>query len=259
MTDPIAPRVLVMVPTYNEVGNLRIILKRLFDAASEVNVLVIDDASPDGTGALAEQVAKEDSRVSVMHRTGKLGLGSAYLAGFQWGIDNGYELLVEMDADGSHPPETLPKMISAMTPEHEELPGLVIGSRWMQGGSVVDWPKSREALSRGANLYTRVALGIKVKDATAGFRVYRASVLEDLDLADIDSKGYCFQIDMTLRVLAHGDSIREVPIVFRERQIGQSKMSGNIIVEAMVKVTQWGLQKRLGQISGRNKRSTVRQ
>jgi len=245
-------RTLVMVPTYNEYGNLPLILDRLLSSFDSANVLVIDDASPDGTGELADELAAADPRISVMHRTGKLGLGSAYIAGFKWGIEQGYDFLVEMDADGSHPPETLPEMVAAMrSTRNGKSPGLVIGSRWMKGGRVVDWPKSREALSRSANFYARTALGIAVKDSTAGYRVYRASVLREIDLDTIVSKGYCFQIDMTLRVIAAGSGVREVPIIFRERQIGESKMSGSIIVEAMTKVTQWGIQRRWRQITGR--------
>jgi dolichol-phosphate mannosyltransferase len=240
-----------MVPTYNEKENLPIILDRLFAATASVDVLVIDDASPDGTGNLADELSKTDKRISVLHRTGKLGLGSAYVAGFNWGIQHGYKYLVEMDADGSHPPETLPLMIDTMASRAAGGPALVVGSRWMKGGRVVDWPKSREALSRAANFYARIALGISVRDSTAGYRVYSADVLRLMNLGSVDSKGYCFQIDMTLRVLKAAGTVVEVPIVFRERQIGESKMSGSIIVEAMTKVTLWGFQRRFAQITGR--------
>ena len=249
-------RTLVMVPTYNEKENLPIILGRLFTAIASVDVLVIDDASPDGTGVLADELAASDPRISVLHRTGKQGLGSAYVAGFSWGVENGYDYLVEMDADGSHPPETLPLMIDTMASRRAGSPSLVVGSRWMKGGRVVDWPKSREALSRAANYYARLALGIDVRDSTAGYRVYSADILRLMDLGSVDSKGYCFQIDMTLRVLNAGGDVVEVPIVFRERQIGESKMSGSIIVEAMTKVTLWGFQRRFAQVTGRGSRSS---
>lgn len=249
-------RTLVIIPTYNELENLPIILGRLFEAAPEVNVLIMDDNSPDGTGQLADDIAASDQRVSAQHRTGKLGLGSAYLQGFEWGLEQGFDRLVEMDADGSHPPSALPALIEA---SRRGDTGLVIGSRWVKGGSVVNWPKRREILSRGANLYARLMLGIKVKDATAGFRVYRADVLRSLELTSIESKGYCFQIDMTLRTLDAGVRVVELPIEFREREIGESKMSGAVIGEAMTKVTAWGFQRRFAQIArlfgiGRRKR-----
>ena len=248
MTTPPSPtpeRSLVIIPTYNELENVPIILKRLFDAVPAVDVLVMDDNSPDGTGELADSIAKQDQRVSVQHRTGKLGLGSAYLQGFAWGLEQGYDQLIEMDADGSHPPAMLPALIDAAGPDGA---GLAIGARWVKGGSVVNWPKHREVLSRGANLYARLMLGIAVRDATAGFRVYRADVIRSLDLSGIDSKGYCFQIDMTLRTLDAGFEAVELPIEFREREIGESKMNGSIIIEAMTKVTMWGIQRRLDQV-----------
>ncbi|MGV1034580.1 MAG: polyprenol monophosphomannose synthase [Microbacteriaceae bacterium] len=234
---------LVIIPTYNERDNLPIIIGKVFHAVPEANILVMDDGSPDGTGELANEMADADSRISVIHREGKLGLGSAYLAGFAEGIRRGYEFLIELDADGSHPPEKLPEMLGVAAADPSI--GLVIGSRWTQGGQVVDWPKRREVLSRGANTYARVMLGIEVKDATAGYRVYRSSLIESMDLRDIDSKGYCFQIDMTLRSVDAGTKIVEVPITFKDRELGQSKMSGSIIAEAMQKVTVWGIQRHL--------------
>lgn len=244
---------LTIIPTYNEIENIEIIVGRLLDAVPTMHVLIVDDGSPDGTGDLIDRMAEADDRIFTSHRTGKLGLGSAYLMGFAWGLERGYDLLIEMDADGSHPPETLPQMIEAVgyTSASSQKPvGLVIGARWVPGGSVVNWPKNREALSRCANLYVRLALGISVRDATAGYRVYRAEVLRGLDLTNVDSLGYCFQIDLTLRTLNAGYAIREIPIVFRERERGESKMSGNIIVEAMTKVTAWGFQRRMAQLSG---------
>jgi len=242
---------LVVLPTYDEVENLPIILGRLFDAAPDVQVLVVDDGSPDGTGELAERMAVDDDRVHVMHRTGKLGLGSAYVAGFRWGLERGHDVLVEMDADGSHPPEVLPEMIARVRADAPGSPALAIGSRWVPGGSVVDWPLSRQVLSRGGNLYARLALGLELKDVTAGFRAYRREALAAMDLGTIDSKGYCFQVDMTLRVLDGGGHVVEVPIEFRERELGVSKMSRAIVLEAMAKVTQWGVQRRVAALLGR--------
>lgn len=242
---------LTIIPTYNEIENLEIIVGRLLAAVPTMHILIVDDGSPDGTGALADSMAASDDRIFAMHRTGKLGLGSAYLKGFAWGLERDYDLLIEMDADGSHPPETLPEMIDSVwfsAAASRQPVGLVIGSRWTSGGSVVNWPLRREILSRGANFYARLALGISVADATAGYRVYRADVLRGLDLDGVDSLGYCFQIDLTLRTLNAGYAIREVPIVFTERERGESKMSGNIIVEAMRRVTVWGAQRRMAQL-----------
>lgn len=244
---------LVIIPTYNELENLPIIIGKVFDAVPEAHVLVMDDGSPDGTGALADEMAGNDRRIAVIHRSGKLGLGTAYLAGFQEGIRRGFEFLIELDADGSHPPEKLPEMlgVAASNPGI----GLVIGSRWTAGGRVVDWPKRREMLSRSANTYARIMLGVSVHDVTAGFRVYRSSLIARLDLDGIDSKGYCFQVDMTLRSLDAGAKVVEVPITFKDRELGQSKMSGAIIFEAMEKVTVWGIQRHLP--GARNRRKTV--
>jgi dolichol-phosphate mannosyltransferase len=237
--------VLVIVPTYNEAANLEPIIGRALTAAPAAHVLVVDDGSPDGTGQIADRLAEADPRIHVIHREGKSGLGAAYLAGFTWGFERGYETLVEMDADGSHPPESLPAMFEALA---ETGVGLVIGSRWVAGGKVVDWPFSRELLSRTANVYTHLALGIKVKDATAGFRAYRTRTLTTIALDGIDSEGYCFQIDLTLRTLSAGFRVVEVPIVFREREHGVSKMSGGIVIEAMSKVTAWGIGRRTSQV-----------
>jgi dolichol-phosphate mannosyltransferase len=232
-----------MIPTYQERDNIERILDRLHAAFPEAHALVVDDGSPDGTADLAEARSRSDDRVHVLRRTQKSGLGAAYIAAMRWGMERGYGVLVEMDADGSHPPETLPSMVAALAGPAR--PGLVIGSRWVPGGSVVNWPKSREVLSRAGNAYARVVLGIDVRDATAGYRVYRADLLARIPLDDIVSHGYCFQVDMTLRVLDAGASIVEVPIEFREREHGESKMSRGIVVEAMVKVTQWGFARRV--------------
>lgn len=228
-------KVVVIIPTYNEKENLPLILDRLFAANSQVDVLVVDDGSPDGTGDIADMRAGADKRIQVLHRTEKGGLGAAYIAGFRWALERGYEVLVEMDADGSHPPETLPRLLSAVA--HSDL---VIGSRYVSGGKTVNWPLSRQVLSRCANIYVRIALGIGVKDATAGFRAYRHTVLETIDLGAVQSHGYAFQIDLTRRTLLAGFSVAEVPITFTERAIGTSKMSGSIIKEAFWRVAKWG-------------------
>ncbi len=238
-------RVLVIVPTFNERENLPLILQRLFAAVPDACALVVDDASPDGTGEIADQLAEQDSRIQVLHRTGKAGLGSAYIAGFRLGLAAGYDVLVEMDADGSHAPEELPRLLAAI--EHADL---VLGSRWVPGGQVMNWPKSREALSRGANLYTRLALGIGLHDATGGYRVYRRQLLEAIELDSIASQGYCFQVDLAWRAVQAGFRVIEVPITFAERERGESKMSGNVIREALFRITEWGLAHRSAQLKG---------
>jgi dolichol-phosphate mannosyltransferase len=238
-------RVLVVTPTYNELDSLPVTYARLRAAVPDADFLVVDDGSPDGTGDLADGWAAEDDQVHVLHRSGKLGLGTAYVAGFRWALERGYDVVVEMDADGSHRPEDLPRLLSAL--DDPDVDGAV-GSRWVPGGRVVNWPLNREILSRGANTYTRVALGIPVHDATGGYRAYRADILGKLDFDAIESQGYCFQIDMTWRILQAGGDIAEVPITFVEREAGESKMSRSIIREALVKVTVWGAQKRAGQL-----------
>ena len=237
------PRVLVITPTYDEVLNLERVLAAISAAYPAADVLVVDDGSPDGTADLADRLAATDARIHVMRRPGKLGLGSAYLAGFAWGLERGYDVLVEMDADGSHPADRLPPLVAAVA----DGAGLAIGSRWTKGGSVVDWPRSRELLSRGANLYARLALGIGVHDSTAGYRAFRADVLRAIQLQGVDSRGYCFQIDLTLRTSEAGFPIVEVPIRFTDRIAGVSKMSGSIVGEAMWRVTVWGLARRFGR------------
>ena len=236
-------RVLVVIPTYNEADNVEPILRRLLDANPDVEALVVDDGSPDGTGKLADEIAAEDPRVHVLHRESKAGLGAAYIAGFQWALDRDYDAIVEMDADGSHAPEQLPRLLGALADAD-----LVLGARWVKGGSVENWPRSREVLSRGANIYARVALGIHLHDSTAGFRAYRRAVLETLDLDEIASQGYCFQIDLALRTVAAGFRVVEVPITFAERERGVSKMSTDIIAEALTKVAVWGAVRRRDQL-----------
>ena len=242
-------RVLVIIPTYNEAENLPVIVGRLRAAVPEADVLVADDNSPDGTGELADRMAEADPHVHVLHRPGKEGLGRAYLAGFDWGLARDYDALVEMDADGSHRPEELPRLLDAL--QHADL---VLGSRWVPGGEVVNWPKSREVLSRGGSLYTRLALGIRTRDATGGYRAFRAQTLRDLDLPTVRSNGYCFQVDMLWRALQRGKVVREVPITFVERESGTSKMSNRIVVEALTKVGQWGAAERWRQVSGQPRR-----
>jgi len=238
--DAAAGRVVIVMPTYNERQNLEIIVGRIREAVPDADLLVVDDNSPDGTGDLADKLAEVDPRVQVMHRTEKVGLGRAYVAGFTWALDGEYDLIVEMDADGSHRPEDLPRLLATSGQADA-----VIGSRYVPGGTVVNWPRSRELLSKGANLYNRIMLGVQVKDATGGFRVYRAATLRKIDLNGIESAGYCFQIDMTLRVLQAGMKITEVPITFVERERGASKMSRTVILEAFTRVARWGISARL--------------
>lgn len=230
----VADRALVIIPTYNEAENIAGALETVL-AAAEVDVLVVDDASPDGTGARADTLAAADPRVHVLHRAGKEGLGTAYLAGFAWALARDYAWIIEMDADGSHPAERLPVMLAAARAEPS--PALIIGSRWVPGGSVVDWPWHREALSRTANAYVRLVLRLGVRDATAGYRVYAAEILRRIDLGAVHARGYYFQVDMTIRTHDAGFVIREVPIAFRDRILGTSKMNGAIVLEAMLAVT----------------------
>ena len=238
-------RVLVIVPTYNEKDNVERVVGRLRAAVPAADVLIVDDGSPDGTGDLADGLAAADSQIQVMHRTSKQGLGAAYVAGFGWGLERGYDVLVEMDADGSHQPEQLPDLLAALSSAD-----LVIGSRWVPGGHVVNWPRSRELLSRGGNTYVRMMLGFGVRDATGGFRAFRRRTLEALTLEDVNSAGYCFQVDLAWRAARRGFVVTEVPIGFVERELGTSKMSGAIVREALWRVTIWGVAHRLGQVRG---------
>jgi apolipoprotein N-acyltransferase len=229
-------RIVVCIPTYNERENLREIVTRLRGAVDAADVLVIDDASPDGTGELAEELAAEDAQIQVLHRSGKEGLGAAYVAGFSWALEQGYDVVVEMDADGSHQPEELPRLLDALAGAD-----LVIGSRWVRGGEVRNWPVSRKVISLGGNAYVRVALGMPVADATAGFRAYRAAVLRNRPIGDVTSQGYCFQVDLAWHAWRDGFTVTEVPITFVERQRGQSKMSRSIVAEALWRVTWWSV------------------
>ncbi len=230
-------RVLVIVPTYNECENLPMIARRLRAALPDAHLLVADDNSPDGTGKVADELAEKDDHIHVLHRPGKQGLGAAYIAGFRWGVAEGYDVLVEMDADGSHQPEELHKLLDAVADGAD----LAIGSRWVPGGKVVNWPARRELLSRGANTYTRIMIGLPVRDATAGFRAYRATTLEKIGLADVESQGYCFQVDLTVRTARQGLRVAEVPITFVDRTVGASKMSRSVVTEALWRVTVWGV------------------
>jgi dolichol-phosphate mannosyltransferase len=229
------------MPTYNESDNLENVSGHLLETVPGVDILVVDDASPDGTGEIADRLAASESRLHVLHRTSKDGLGRAYLAGFAWADERGYDAVVEMDADGSHPAETLPAMLDALV-THTPKPGLVIGSRWIKGGSVVNWPRRRLLLSRTANLYTRMMLAISVHDVTAGFRVYPTDVVMKIG-PTVDSRGYSFQVEMALRVFDEGLPIIEIPIEFRERTAGASKMSRGVVFEAMIGVTRWGIKR----------------
>ncbi|MDK3254902.1 polyprenol monophosphomannose synthase [Blastococcus capsensis] len=243
MTD----RVLVVIPTYNEVDNLAEVLERLHASNPDAHALVVDDGSPDGTGALADTLAAHDPRIHVLHRTAKAGLGRAYVAGFRWARERGYDVLVEMDADGSHPPEQLPRLLAALADAD-----LVLGSRYVDGGRVEDWPLHRLLLSRMGNSYTRRALRLPLHDATGGFRAARGELIDRLPFDEVASEGYCFQVDWAWRAVRAGARVTEVPITFSERILGRSKMSGSIVGEAWVRVTVWGVQDRLaGWLPGR--------
>lgn len=244
-------RALVIIPTYNELENLPLIVGRVRKSTPDVHILVVDDGSPDGTGGLADELAAaEPDHIHVMHRTAKDGLGAAYLAAFAWGLDHGYSVLVEMDADGSHAPEQLYRLLDAIDSGAD----LSIGSRYVDGGTVRNWPWRRLVLSKTANTYARVLLGVGIHDITAGYRAYRREVLEKLELSTVESKGYCFQVDLTWRAINHGYTVAEVPITFTERELGVSKMSGSNVREAMVKVARWGIG---GRLKGRRAVSAV--
>jgi dolichol-phosphate mannosyltransferase len=237
---------LVIIPTFNEAENIKPIVARMRVAVPEADILIADDNSPDGTGKLADELVAGDSQVHVLHRKGKEGLGAAYLAGFRWGIEHGYGVLVEMDADGSHQPEELPRLLTAL-----KSADLVLGSRWMPGGRIVNWPKKREFLSRGASTYSRVLLGVPIRDVTGGFRAFRTETVEGLGMDAVTSQGYCFQIDLARRAVAAGFHVVEVPITFVERELGDSKMSKDVMVEAFWRVAAWGVESRTNRLLGR--------
>lgn len=227
---------LVIIPTYNELANLPIIVQRVLDDAPNSDILIVDDASPDGTGALADDFAIQNSRIKVLHRSSKDGLGGAYRAGFRYARNQQYDAIIQLDADGSHPTAVIPIMLNLLA-END----LVIGSRWVAGGAVVNWPIHRKFLSRGGNLYARLLLRLKIKDATAGFRCFRLAAIEEIGLIESSSQGYVFQVESSLLATRHKLRIREVPIRFVERELGASKMSQKIVLEAMLRVTQWAL------------------
>ena len=233
-------RVLVIIPTYNEADNVRLITDRVRKAVPSVDILVADDNSPDGTGAIADELSVADDHIFVLHRAGKEGLGAAYKAGFAWAKDKGYDAVVEMDADGSHAPEELSNMLDALG-THD----VVLGTRYIPGGSVHNWPMRRLLLSRCGNIYIRMALGMPFKDATGGYRAYRMEVLDRIDVSTVASTGYSFQVELAWRSFRQGFRMIEVPITFTEREHGVSKMSGNIFKEQLLRVTRWGAQARL--------------
>ena len=234
--------VVVVIPTYNERENLRQILERIHKATPCTAVLVVDDNSPDGTGEIADDLARADERIHVLHRPIKAGLGSAYLDGFRWGLDAGFDVFVEMDADGSHDPSELVALLAAL-----KRSDMVLGSRWVGGGVTVNWPKSREILSRVGNTYTRFMLRLGMRDLTGGYRAYSAEALRSLDFEKVESHGYCFQIDIVLRAVKAGLKVAEIPITFTERTRGSSKMNGRIVIEALWRVTKWGVAAKLGR------------
>ncbi|HIW98777.1 MAG TPA: polyprenol monophosphomannose synthase [Candidatus Nesterenkonia stercoripullorum] len=239
-------KTLTIIPTFNEIDTIPITVRRLRQAVPHSDVLIVDDNSPDGTGDYADRLAARDEQIHVLHRETKNGLGGAYIAGFRWGMERGYDVLVELDADGSHQPEQLPELLD-MIDEAD----LVIGSRWVPGGAVVNWPVHREIISRLGSLYSRTLLGLRVRDVTAGFRVFRRTILESIDLDAIESVGYGFQVDMTFRVAGLRGRIVEVPITFVERTMGESKMNSGIVLEAMTNVTKWGLTARARTLTRR--------
>ena len=231
-----AGSVLVVIPTYNEIDNLAEISRRIMAANDDVDILVVDDNSPDGTGELADELSQASDRIFVLHRPGKSGIGNAYRAGFAWGLRAGYDFLVEMDGDGSHRPEQLPALL-----EGARSADVVLGSRWVAGGGARNWALRRQLLSRAGSLYARVALALPFRDVTGGYRVFRASALSALGYHTVEAQGYCFQIEMLWRARRAGLTIVEVPIDFAERLSGSSKMSLAIVVEAISRVTLWGI------------------
>ena len=232
-------RVLVVIPTYNEAETLEPVVARLRASVPEADVLVVDDGSPDGTGEIADRLVAADPAVHVLHRTQKAGLGAAYIAGFRWALAEGYDVVVEMDSDGSHAPEELPRLLTALREAD-----LVIGSRWVPGGQIRNWPLYRQVISIGGSTYARLLLRFPVRDSTSGYRAFRRQVLEELKLDEVASQGYCFQIDLAWKTWRSGFRVREVPITFTEREVGRSKMSRAIVIEALWRVAGWGLTSR---------------
>ncbi len=235
-------KTLVIIPTYQESQNISSIIKRVFDSNPYVDVLVVDDSSPDGTAQIVRELQANNKNLFLLINPTKAGLGKAYVVGFNWGLARDYQVFVEMDADGSHAPEQLPSILSNL---HNN--DVSLGSRWVRGGKIENWPLSRQILSKGGNLYTRLMLGIKVRDATGGYRAYRREVLEKIDLNSIESQGYCFQVDMVRRSLQNNFRIGETPITFTERELGNSKMSRAIVIEAFSRIGFWGIQRLFGK------------
>ncbi|BBY28219.1 polyprenol monophosphomannose synthase [Mycolicibacterium sediminis] len=247
-------RTVVVIPTYNEIDNVALIVDRTTSTNPDVHVLVVDDDSPDGTGAAADRIALRLSQVHVLHRSAKEGLGAAYLAGFAWALDQGFDVVVEMDADGSHAPEQLEGLLTAISRGAH----VAIGSRYVAGGATVNWPRRRRMLSKTANAYARLALGAPINDITSGYRAYRSEVLADIDFADVHSRGYGFQVEMAWRAIRLGGVVVEVPITFVERRLGASKMDIGTIWEAVTNIARWGVQHRFGitRETGRDRKAS---
>jgi dolichol-phosphate mannosyltransferase len=243
---------LVVLPTYNEAENIVDVLERVRKAVPDADILVVDDGSPDGTADLAHREGDRLGQIEIMHRPEKRGLGAAYTAGFTWGLDRGYEVIVSMDADLSHDPDVVPDLIAAL----EEGADLAIGSRWVRGGAVIDWPRSRLAISRIGNWYARTMLRLPYRDSTAGFRAYRAALLRQIDVHGLRASGYAFQVELTYRSHQLGARVVELPIIFHERARGVSKMSWRIVGEALTLVTVWGLRDQLRSLRGLRRRAT---
>lgn len=234
-------KVLVIIPTFQESQNIVSLLERLFSVAPEVSALVVDDSSPDGTGEIVKKLSQGNDRINLLTNKNKVGLGKAYVEGFKWGLKREFDIFVEMDADGSHAPEQIWSILDNL---HES--DVSLGSRWVPGGKIENWPLSRQLLSKGGNFYVRVMLGFAIKDATGGYRAYHRRVLESIDLDSINSQGYCFQVDMVKRSLALGFKVCESPILFSEREAGSSKMSKKIVLEAFLRIGFWGLKRFFG-------------
>ena len=226
----------VLLPTYNEAENIETAVARVHEHLPDAHVLVIDDNSPDGTGRIADGLAEADERIHVLHRPGKQGLGRAYLAGFDWALERDYDRILEMDADGSHPADRLPALVEASAQAD-----VVLGSRWVDGGGAEGWTWSRRFISKGGSLYARTILGVGIRDLTGGFKCFTRSALQTLDLPTVASEGYSFQIELTYRAIKRGLTVVEVPIVFRDRTVGESKMSARIFGEALARVWQMRL------------------
>lgn len=239
-------RLLVVLPTFNEAATIQSILSRVRTALPDASILVVDDGSPDGTAKIAADVGDRSGNVEVLSRPAKMGLGSAYRDGFSWGLERGYEAFVEMDSDFSHDPDALPTIVAPLAEGFE----VCIGSRYVPGGSIPNWSLPRRMLSRGGNIYADLLLGLGVKDSTAGFRAYSATVLRRIDLRSVQAESYGFQIEMTYRAIRAGARIREVPIRFVDRELGTSKMSTYTVVEALGLVTWWGLKRAVLGVRG---------